>query len=145
MNWFNYILNKFGHWDDPEEDPEDALNRHDWSQHINWMEMMPNGERFWQVSLKEAFRKGKEEYGHIWDERDPSWNDEIATGISPAQMFVFLEWWDKVSGPLTNMQDMVDDYVEQLGGFRPFETPGAAPDSSVDVPNSEDFERWMNG
>jgi len=133
MSWFNNYLHKRAAWGD-----EDWQQQHGELPQINWMEMMPNGQRFWQVSLDKAFQRGKQEYGPAWDRADKT------TGkiIYPAKEEVFIQWWERVDGPLTGMTNMINDYVESTEHFRPLETQEIAEDTNIDIPSADDLSDW---
>jgi len=108
---------------------------HKLSGYINWMEMLPNKQRYWQASLDHAFKEGKKQYRSVWNKQD-------TLGASGAKKIVFFQWWNRVSGPLTRMKNMVDDYVERTEGFRPLETHEFHEDTDVEIPSVDEFEKW---
>lgn len=122
MNW----LQKISGWEDEIREP---------LPEINWMEMMPDGRRRWQVSLDKAFQKGEQQYGLSWNQRDE-------LGDYAAKKQVFYDWWERMDGPLTGMISMVNEYVQRTEGFSPLEDMDVE-DAHIDIPSASDLdEQW---
>jgi hypothetical protein len=123
MNW----LQKISQWDDSSFQP--------YEEEINWLEMTPTGKRRWQESLDEELQRGRQEYGPAWERKDEF-------GKYSAKLAVFYEWWERVSGPLTGMMNMVNEYAMQTEGFSPLEEQNPAERLDTGVPSSGELEDW---
>ncbi len=124
MNW----LQRLSQWDDNSDFQP-------YEDEINWMEMMPDGKRRWQASLDEQFQQGRQQYGSSWERKD-------GFGKYSAKLAVFYEWWEKVSGSITGMANMVNEYTMQTEGFSPLDDMNPAERLDTGVPSSGELEDW---
>ena len=131
MNWF-YRLHKRA-WEDDNDNLEDYLRQS--LPGPKWMEMLPNRQRYWQVSLSKAMQRGAQEWG-------PNWNKSSFEYGSPhdTKQQVFFKWLERVPTSLIfHIKPQMDDFVEQNWGFRPFETE--APErTDVRIPSANELE-----
>lgn len=128
MNWFYRFLRKFGYKDN--NDIGSLLRDNFHPEWHDWMSMLPNRKRMWEVSLNKVLRDGQSQYGNGWDRA--------------AQDRVFGGWVSRVPPALVDaIRNQIDDLAEQYG-FRPLGTLPNQP-TAVEPWSEGDLEQSYRG
>lgn len=139
MSWFDRYMQKWSQGDD-------GFNDYVRNQlpGIKWMERLPNGQYYWQVSLDKAMQQGRQQFGPEWEGSPYTQQTGIMADQYDNKKAWFFDWLERVPPTIVHsLKGMIDDHLDKTEGFRPFDTANESSDTDVEPWSVEELEeRW---
>lgn len=138
MNWFCKYCNNF---------ENDDINLSQFGLVPNYMEMMPNGQRYWQVSLNKAFSRAQEQFGNLLEgpEFETGEDESLPSEQNAVKRMIFYQWFEKVPPKLSHtdyFKKSVAEHVIATQHFNPFPEFFQEREPGVEVPSSDELSAW---